>query len=60
MARRFGTLCLTISAHRFAILGTAYLTSSHLNMILQFLSNYRDILRFTPSLWSEQNDTAPS
>ena len=38
---------------------TAYMTSSHLNVILQFLSDY-GILRFIPSLWSEQNDTAPS
>ena len=47
------------SLNRFAILGTAYMTSSHLNVILQFLSDY-GILRFIPSLWSEQNDTAPS
>ena len=34
----------------------AYMTSSHLNVILQYLSDY-SILRFTPSLWSEQSDT---
>ena len=46
------------SLNRFSILGTVCMTSSHLNVILQFLSDC-DILRFTPSLRSEQNGTAP-
>jgi len=46
------------SLNRFVILGTACRTSSHLNVTLLFLFSC-SILQFTPSLWSEQNGTAP-
>jgi len=46
------------SLNRSAILGTVCMTSSHLNVILPFLTDC-GILQFTPSLTFEQNGTAP-
>jgi len=40
------------SLNGFVILGTACVTSSHLNVTLLFLFDC-GILQFTPSLWSE-------